>query len=104
MKAKKIFKGFITIILFVVQLISFCFFSYSLFLYKGVENFYRYYGILILFYLLILMTYLLLRGIKKKKTTGFAIAAIITLIIIGVECGGYYYLNKIYLTKVLKNN
>ncbi len=96
MKAKKIFKGFITIILFVVQLISFCFFSYSLFLYKGVENFYRYYGILILFYLLILMTYLLLRGIKKKKTTGFAIAAIITLIIIGVECGGYYYLNKIY--------
>ena len=96
MKAKKLFKGFITILLFVVQLISFCFFSYSLFLYKGVEDFYRYYGILILFYLLILMTYLLLRGIKKKKATGFVIATIITLIIIGVECSGYYYLHKIY--------
>ena len=96
MKAKKLFKGLITIVLFIVQLISFGFFSYSLFLYKGVEDFYRYYGIGILFYLLILMTYLLLRGIKKKKTAGFIVAVIFTLLIIGVEGAGYYYLNKIY--------
>lgn len=96
MKAKKIFKAFITIILLIVQIISFVFFSYSLFLYKGVETFYRLYGIVILLYLLVLMSYLLLRSIKKKGLTGFTVAMVITLIIIGVEFGGHYYLTKIY--------
>lgn len=96
MKKRKIFKAFITILLLIIQIISFGFFSYSLFLYKGVETFYRLYGIIILLYLLILMSYLLLRSIKKKGLTGFTVAMIITIIIIGVEFGGYYYLTKIY--------
>ena len=93
---KKFVKALISIILSIGQIISFGFFSYSLFLYKGVENFYRYYGILILLYLLLFMSYLLLRSIKKKKMAGFIFAVIFTILIIGVECTGYYYLTKIY--------
>lgn len=93
---KKLFKAIIVIILLILQLISFSFFTYSLVLYKDVETFYRIYGIIILFYLLLLMSYLLLRSIKKKKITGFILSIIITLIIIGGEAIGYYYLTKIY--------
>ena len=96
MKAKKLIKSFITLILLILQLVSFGFFSYSLYLYEGVETFYRIYGVIILFYLFLLMSYLLLRSIKKKRYTGFVVSVIITLLIIGVEFGGYYYLTKIY--------
>ncbi len=96
MKSRKVFKLFITLILLLVQIISFGFFSYSIYLYKGVETFYRIYGVVILLYLLILMSYLLLRSIKKKGFTGFTVATIIIVIIVGVEFGGYYYLTKIY--------
>ncbi len=96
MKLKRIFKFFISSVLLIVQIISFSFFSYSLILYKGVETFYRYYGIVILLYLLLFMSYLLFRGIKKKNWTGFIVSVIVTIIIIGVEAFGYYYLNKIY--------
>lgn len=96
MKLNKIFKFLISSVLLIVQIISFSFFSYSLILYKGVETFYRYYGIAILLYLLLFMSYLLFRGIKKKNWTGFIVSAIVTILIIGVEAFGYYYLNKIY--------
>ena len=96
MKSKKLIKAIITILLLIIQIISFGFFSYSLYLYKGVETFYRYYGILILLYLLIFITYILLRSIKKKRLTGFIIAAIFAILIIGIEGAGYYYLTKIY--------
>lgn len=93
---KKALKALITIFLLIVQIISFIFFTYSLILYKGVETFYRIYGIIILLYLLFLMSYLLLRGIKKRNVLGFIISVIITLLIIGIEGFGYYYLTKIY--------
>ncbi len=96
MNFKRIIRFFISSILLIAQIISFSFFSYSLMLYKGVETFYRYYGIGILLYLLLFMSYLLFRGIRKKKTTGFIVATIVTIIIIGIEAFGYYYLNKIY--------
>ncbi len=96
MKLNKVFKFLISSVLLIVQIISFSFFSYSLILYKGVETFYRYYGIAILLYLLLFMSYLLFRGIKKKNWTGFIVSAIVTILIIGVEAFGYYYLNKIY--------
>ena len=96
MKIKQVIKAIFTIILIILQLLSFGFFSYSLFLYKGVETFYRIYGIIILLYLFILMSYLLLKSVRKKKVLGFIISIIVTIIIISIECGGYYYLTKIY--------
>jgi len=96
MKFKRILKIVIAIIVAIVQLLGFGFFSYSLFLYSGVETFYRIYGIIILFYLLLFILYLLIKNAKKKRIIGFVITLIISLIIISVECAGYYYLTKIY--------
>ena len=96
MKSRKIIKLIITLLLLIIQILSFGFFSYSLYLYKGVETFYRYYGILILLYLLIFISYILLRSIKKKGIIGFIFAVIFALLIIGIESAGYYYLTKIY--------
>lgn len=96
MKKKKILKAFITLLLLLIEFISLCFFTYSLILYKGVETFYRIYGIIILVYFFLFLSYLLLRSIKKKTMKSFIIPAILTVIIIGCEFGGYYYLTKIY--------
>lgn len=96
MKSRKLFKAIITIILLLVQIAAFGFFSYSLYLYKGVETFYRYYGILILLYLLIFISYILLRSIKKKGIVGFIFTCLFALLIVGIEGTGYYYLTKIY--------
>lgn len=96
MKKKKILKTFMTLILLLIEIISLCFFTYSLILYKGVETFYRIYGVIILIYLFLFLSYLLLRSIKKKGFKSFIIPAIITIIVIAIEFAGYYYLNNIY--------
>ena len=96
MRKRKILKTFVTLLLLLIELISLCFFTYSLVLYKGVETFYRIYGVIILVYFFLFLSYLLLRSIKKKTTRSFIIPAILTVIIIGCEFGGYYYLTKIY--------
>ena len=64
-------KALLSIILIIVQLISLGLLGYSLVLYKGVETFYRIYGIIVLLYLLIFVGYLLLRSIKKKNKIAF---------------------------------
>ena len=91
-------KALLSIILIIVQLISLGFLGYSLVLYKGVETFYRIYGIIVLLYLLIFIGYLLLRSIKKKNKIAFVVPLIMCLMISIVQFGGYYYLNKIYKT------
>lgn len=96
MRKKKILKTFAIFILLLIELISLCFFTYSLILYEGVETFYRIYGVIILIYLFLFLSYLLLRSIKKKNMKSFVIPAILTIVIIGVEFAGYYYLTKIY--------
>lgn len=96
MKKKKILKTFAIFILLLIELISLCFFTYSLILYEGVETFYRIYGVIILVYFFLFLSYLLLRSIKKKTMKSFVIPAILTIVIIGVEFAGYYYLTKIY--------
>ena len=93
---KKLLKTFITLILLVIEIISLCFFTYSLILYEGVETFYRIYGIILLIYFFLFLSYLLLRSIKKKTLSSFLVPAILTVIIIGCEFGGFYYLTKIY--------
>lgn len=96
MKKKKILKTLAIFILLLIELISLCFFTYSLILYEGVETFYRIYGVIILVYFFLFLSYLLLRSIKKKTMKSFVIPAILTIVIIGVEFAGYYYLTKIY--------
>ena len=96
MRKKKILKTFAIFILLLIELISLCFFTYSLILYEGVETFYRIYGVIILVYLFLFLSYLLLRSTKKKNMKSFVIPAILTIVIIGVEFAGYYYLTKIY--------
>ena len=96
MRKKKILKTFAIFILLLIELISLCFFTYSLILYEGVETFYRIYGVIILVYFFLFLSYLLLRSIKKKNMKSFVIPAILTIVIIGVEFAGYYYLTKIY--------
>ncbi len=91
-------KALLSIILILIQLISLGLLGYSLVLYKGVETFYRIYGIITLLYLLVFISYLLLRSIKKKKMKAFTIPLIMCLLISIVQFGGYYYLNKIYKT------
>ena len=91
-------KALLSIILILIQLISLGLLGYSLVLYKGVETFYRIYGIIALLYLLVFISYLLLRSIKKKKMKAFTIPLIMCLLISIVQFGGYYYLNKIFKT------
>ena len=98
MKKLKLLKILISILLMILNIVSICFFSYSIILYNGVETFYRIFGILFLVYFLILFGYLLLRNAHSKKSIGFIICSIITVVFISVEFVGYYYLNKLYKT------
>lgn len=98
MKKLKLLKILISILLMIINIVSICFFSYSIILYNGVETFYRIFGILFLVYFLILFGYLLLRNAHSKKSIGFIICSIITVVFISVEFVGYYYLNKLYKT------
>lgn len=101
---KKVIKALLTIIIIILELISMGLIGYALFLYSGVETFYRILGIIIIVYLFLLLSYLLLRSIKKKKLRYFIIPLIITLIVITIEFGLYYYLNKIYKTINMYSN
>jgi len=98
MKKKQIIKGTIAIIVLLIGITSLVLFGYSLYLYKGIETFYRIYGIIILLYLLVFLGYLIFRFCTKKKIKGFITCIIILLIISTIECTGYYYLTKIYKT------
>lgn len=95
MKKRQTIKAIITVLIIVLHLASFGFFSYSLFLYKGVETFYRIYGIIILFYLFLFTSYLLLKNVKRKPIR-YILSIIFIIIIMLIEGAGYYYLTKIY--------
>lgn len=98
MKRKQIIKGIIAIIVLIIGIISLVLFGYSLYLYKGIETFYRIYGVILLAYILIFLTYLIIRFCPKKKIKGFITCIIILLIVSAIEITGYYYLTKIYKT------
>ncbi len=98
MKKKKLFRALVTILLIVLQLLGLGFIIYALVLYKGVETFYRIFGTIILIYFFLLLSYLLLNSIKKKNTKSFVALIVFTLLIVGIEFTGFYYLNKIYVT------
>lgn len=97
MKKKKLFRALVTVLLIILQLLGLGFIIYALVLYKGVETFYRVLGTIILIYFFLLLSYLLLNSIKKKNTKSFVALIIFTLLIVGIEFTGFYYLNKIYV-------
>lgn len=98
MKKNKLFRALVTMLLIVLQLLGLGFIIYALVLYKGVETFYRVLGTIILIYFFLLLSYLLLNSIKKKNTKSFIVLIVFTLLIVGIEFTGFYYLNKIYVT------
>ncbi len=97
MKKKKLFRALVTVLLIILQLLGLGFIIYALVLYKGVETFYRVLGTIILIYFFLLLSYLLLNSIKKKNTKSFIALIVFTLLIVGIEFTGFYYLNKIYV-------
>ena len=97
MKKRKIIRAIISIILIILQLAGIGLVVYTLRLYKGVEDFYRYYAIGVLVYFLFFFTYLVLRGIKKHAIA-FIIPVILILLVLGVEGATFYYLTKVYKT------
>ncbi len=97
MKKKKLFRALVTVLLIILQLLGLGFIIYALVLYKGVETFYRVLGTIILIYFFLLLSYLLLNSIKKKNTKSFVALIVFTLLIVGIEFTGFYYLNKIYV-------
>ena len=97
MKKKKLFRALVTILLIILQLLGLGFIIYALVLYTRVETFYRVLGTIILIYFFLLRSYLLLNSIKKKNTKSFIALIVFTLLIVGIEFTGFYYLNKIYV-------
>lgn len=93
---KKVVKAIIVLLAIIAQTIGLIMLTYSLFLYKGVETFYRIYIIIILIYFLLFIGYLLLRSIKKKKLKSFIIPFILSIIFIAGEFVAYYYLHNVY--------
>ena len=96
-KGRKIFRAILSLLLIILQIGGIALVVYTLRLYKGVEDFYRYYAIGVLVYFLFFFSYLLLRGIKKHAIQ-FIIPVILALLIIGVDGATYYYLTKVYKT------
>ena len=95
-KRNKILRLLISLLLIIIELGSLVLLSYSVILYKGVESFYRYFGILIFIYFFFFFSYLLLRSIKLNSKPAFIIPVLLSLLISCVSFGGFYYLNKIY--------
>ena len=98
MKRKRIVRIILSVLLILIQLASLVLVGYSIILYKGVETFYRAFGLLILLYFFFFFSYLLLRSIRKKSYAAFFIPMILSLIISAASLTGYYYLNKVYKT------
>jgi len=96
MKRKRKTRAIITILLILIELASLILASYGIILYKGVETFYRAFGILILLYFFFFLSYLLLRSIGKKNTSAFIIPVLLSIIISTISFVGYYYLTKVY--------
>ena len=98
MRRKRIIRIILSILLILIQLASLVLVGYSIILYKGVETFYRAFGLLILLYFFFFFSYLLLRSIRKKSTSAFVIPMLLSLIISAASLTGYYYLAKVYKT------
>ena len=96
MKRKRIIRLILSIIFILIQLVSLILAGYALILYKGVETFYRAFGLLILLYFFFFFSYLLLRSIKKKSKPAFIIPLILSIIVSATCLTGYYYLTKVY--------
>ena len=94
----RILRLIFSILMIIIQLASLVLVSYSIIIYKGVETFYRYFGILILIYFFFFFSYLLLRSIKRKGKLSFIIPFLLSLLISAASLYGFYYLNKIYKT------
>ena len=98
MKKRRITRTILSLLMILIQLASLVLVSYSIILYKGVETFYRAFGILILLYFFFFFSYLLLRSIKRKGKMSFIVPFLLSLIISASSIVGYYYLHKIYTT------
>ena len=98
MKRKRITRIILSILLILIQLASLILVGYSIFLYKGVETFYRAFGLLILLYFFFFFSYLLLRSIKKRSKASFIVPLILSLLVSAASLAGFYYLNKVYKT------
>ena len=96
MKRNRIFKFIIYSIVILIYIVSLGLLGYSLYLYKGIETFYRIYAIFILLYLLILFGYISFINIPSKKKKKFFIPIIILIILSIIELALFYYLHNIY--------
>ncbi len=98
MKTKKIIKGVLSLFIILLELVTLILFGYSLYLYNGVETFYRVYGIIILLYIFSVLAYSILKCCPKKELKGFIIAVVMSLLFSILQGIGYYYLTKVYNT------
>ena len=90
------FKGIFVLLLILIQFITLILAGYAVILYKGVETFYRAFGILILVYFFFFFSYLLLRSIKRKGKVSFIILVLFSLLISAASFVLFYYLTKVY--------
>ena len=90
------FKGIFVLLLILIQFITLILAGYAVILYKGVETFYRAFGILILVYFFFFFSYLLLRSIKRKGKLSFIILVLFSLLISAASFVLFYYLTKVY--------
>lgn len=96
MKTKQIIKGSTALLIILIELISLGLLGYSLYLYNGIETFYRIYGIIILLYTLIVLSYFILRLCRSHKIKGFITVTIVSLVFSAIQTTGYYYLTRVY--------
>ena len=98
MKKRKtrIIKAITVLLLILLQFLSLILIGYAIILYKGIETFYRAFGLLILLYLFFFISYLLLRSIAKKNKAAFLVPMLLSIILTASSCLGYYYLTKVY--------
>ena len=98
MKRKRTIRILLSILLILLELVSLVLIGYALILYKGVETFYRAFGLLILLYFFFFFSYLLLRSVKKRSKISFLLPLILSLLVSAASLAGFYYLNKVYKT------
>lgn len=70
--------------------------SYSIFLYKGIETFYRTIITFIIFYITGVLTYSFIVSLKKEKFKAFVITGAISIIFISIFTVGTYYVYNLY--------
>ena len=92
---KKIVKTIFSLLIILLLLAGSALDAYALYLYDGAETLLRILGAAITVYLFIFLSYLLLRSIKRGKVA-FIIPFLISLIVLVIEGGLFYYLTRIY--------